>query len=355
MIIKLIRTIIIVLCVSCANRANDPDTSLHEHAVFPVGTAISANNLLADNPLREITLDQFNSITMENDMKMRSIAKGPELYRWKIVDSVVHFCENNDKRLHGHVLIWHSSVPGWLREMDGQTDSIRNFTEKYITKYVTRYKGKVAGWDIVNEAISDSAGTMRNTFWLENLGQDYIADAFNLAHAADPGAVLFYNDYNIERDTVKLHATLNMIEKLQSENVPVSGIGLQMHIRMDVPNDVIAYALQKCAETGLQVHISELDIIFNKHNDTKAGGIQQYTEFTDSMALAQGDKYKAIAEMYRTIIPEDQQYGITVWGFDDGGSWIRSFFNIHDWPTLYDDSLKRKPAYYGFLNGLHSE
>lgn len=342
----------ISLCISCSPTENE--TSLYKASPFPVGTAISANNLMRESPIQQIALDQFNSITMENDMKMHSVARSKELDRWEIVDSVVRFCVKNNKRLHGHALIWHSSIPNWLRELDGEKESIQAFVETYISEYVQRYKGRVAGWDVVNEALSDSAGTMRQAFWLENLGEDYVAEAFKQAHAADPNAVLFYNDYNIERDTVKLHATLDMIEKLRSEGVPVTGIGLQMHIRMDIPNEVIAYALQKCAETGLQIHISELDIIFNKHNDTKDGGIQQYKELTDSMAMAQGDKYKAIAEMYRTIVPKQQQYGITVWGFDDGGSWIRGFFDIHDWPTLYDDSLNRKPAYYGFLDGLRA-
>jgi endo-1,4-beta-xylanase len=346
-----------ILCViaiieSCNSPEENKNPALHEATDIHIGTAISANDLIYENPLKEIALHDFDSYTMENDMKMRRIARSENDYHWEVVDSVVAFCEKNNKRLHGHVLIWHSSIPDWLKSKDMEAFDLNAYVEEYITTYVSRYKGKIAGWDVVNEAISDSAGTMRQTFWLEHWGKNYIDKAFRMAHAADPEAVLFYNDYNIERDTAKLHATLHLVENLLSEGVPIHGIGLQMHIRMDVPNEIMEYAIRKCAETGLKVHLSELDLIFNKHDDSRGGGIQKYTVLTDSMAQAQGEKYRQIAEMYKRIVPEDQQYGITVWGFDDAGTWIRGFFDIVDWPTLYNDSLERKPAYYGFLEGL---
>jgi endo-1,4-beta-xylanase len=187
------------------------------------------------------------------------------------------------------------------------------------------------------------------------MGKSYIEKAFRYAHEADPEADLFYNDFNIERDTAKLASALEMIRELQLADVPITGLGFQMHIRMDVPDEVIARSLRKAVDTGLKIHLSEVDIIFNKHDDTREGGVQQYTTLTDSMKVAQGEKYKNLARMYREIVPPAQQYGITFWGFNDSDTWIRGFFNLHDWPTLYDDDLAPKPAYYGFLEGLKAD
>ena len=143
-----------------------------------------------------------------------------------------------------------------------------------------------------------------------------------------------------------------MIKELQAKGVPISGLGFQMHIRMDTPDEVIANSLKKAVETGLQIHISELDIIFNKHDDTRNGGVQIYEKLTEEMKQKQAKKYKNLVKMYKTIVPKDQQYGITFWDFTDRDTWINGFFNLNDWPTIFDKNLKAKPAYFGFLEGL---
>ena len=142
------------------------------------------------------------------------------------------------------------------------------------------------------------------------------------AHAADPDAILFYNDFNIERDSLKLHSMLEMVHDFLDRDVPISGIGFQMHIRMDIPNEIIARALKKAADTGLQIHLSEVDIIFNTHDDSKGGGTQRYDKLTEEMKLAQAQKYADLVNMYQDIVPKDQQYGITFWGFNDRDTWI---------------------------------
>ena len=129
---------------------------------------------------------------------------------------------------------------------------------------------------------------------------------------------------------------IEMVQDFQKRGVPISGIGFQMHIRMDIPNDIIAYTLKKAAETGLQIHLSEVDIIINTHDDTRGGGIERYTEITPEMLVAQAKKYEELVRIYMTTVPKDQQYGITFWGFNDRDTWIRRFFNMRDWPTIYD-------------------
>ncbi|SHK04781.1 endo-1,4-beta-xylanase [Tangfeifania diversioriginum] len=345
--------VISVLFTSCNQTpSSEENEGLKDVTGLYVGTAVNYRQVTTRDTIRSIIVNDFSSITPENEMKMYSVLSGHGEYRWNGVDTMVAFARRNNLRLFGHCLIWHSGTPGWLTEMEHDSTSLSNFMKEYIHTYVSKYKNDVDGWDVVNEAITDSAGTMRETFWYNLLGESYIDQAFRAAHEADPEAVLFINDYNNERDTVKMNATIDLINRLKSRGVPVSGIGLQMHTRMDIPDEIIALNLKKAAETGLQVHLSEVDVIFNRHNDQPGGGEQIYPELTEEMLQRQGEKYRKIAEMYRDIVPENQQYGITVWGFNDRTSWIPGFFGMKDWPTLYDENLQKKPAYYGFKEGL---
>lgn len=327
-------------------------TSLKAVSDFPIGSAISIRGLLRNEQLLALQKANFNSITATNDMKMANVARTKGEYNFEQADMMVQYAEENNQRLFGHALIWHSSTPRWLSEIENDPVALDAFMKEYITTYVGRYKGKVAGWDVVNEGMNTFGGGYRETFWYKTLGKDYIANAFRYAHAADPDAVLFYNDFNIERDMDKLNSVLEMISDLKAQGVPISGLGFQMHIRMDIPDSVIAEALRKGAATGLKIHLSEVDIIFNKHNDEQGGGIQLYETLTEEMKQQQAQKYYNLVSMYRAIVPEDQQFGITFWGYDDRTTWINGFFRIKDWPTIFDENFQPKPAYYGFARAL---
>ena len=350
---KKITLILVFSCFIFSCNTEKNDIGLKDNSSFPIGTAIKIETLLNDSTLQDLQTKNFNSITSASDMKMNRILASEGNYDWSRIDKIVDYAQLNNQRLFGHNLIWHSSTPKWVEEK-ALIDSIwlDTFMKDYITKYVSRYKGKVAAWDVVNEGLESHGGNIRKTMWYNVLGKDYIAKAFTYAHEADPNAILFYNDFNIERDTLKLNATLKLVNELNNQGVPIHGIGFQMHIRMDIPNETIAYALRKAAETGLQIHLSEVDIIFNTHDDTRGGGIQIYDELTEEMQIAQANKYKELVIMYKEIVPKEQQYGITFWDFTDRDTWINGFFNIKDWPTLFDENLKPKPAYYGFLEGL---
>ncbi|WP_233098690.1 endo-1,4-beta-xylanase [Aureibaculum flavum] len=344
---------IILLLVTGCKESEPSQEGLKDAANFPIGTAVRITTLLSDSELQLLEKANFNSITATSDMKMNQILPKEGAYHWSRIDSILNYAEKNEQRLFGHNLIWHSSTPKWVIEK-AEKDSLwlAEFMKEYIHKYVGRYKGKVHGWDVVNEGLETKGGAYRETIWYKAMGKDYIAKAFTYAHEADPDAVLFYNDFNIERDTAKLNGTLRMVEELKAQGVPISGIGFQMHIRMDIPDETIANALKKAAATGLKIHLSEVDIIFNTHDDSRLGGVQLYDELTDEMKEAQAEKYKNLAKMYRTIVPKEQQYGITFWDFTDRDTWINGFFNLNDWPSIYDENLKEKPAYFGFLEGL---
>jgi endo-1,4-beta-xylanase len=350
---RLTSIVFLAILISCQTNVPTRDpVSLKNTAPFPVGTAASYRQLMTDDSLRAVIVNEFNSITSENDMKMYSVMPRPGEFSWQRTDSIVAFCSRHNMRLFGHALVWHSATPRWLTEAGHDSTSLSAFMKDYIHTYVSRYKGVVDGWDVVNEPVTDSAGTMRETYWYNMLGETYIDQAFFAAHDADPKAILFINDYNTERDPVKLKATIDLINRLKSRGVPISGIGLQMHTRMDIPDEIIAWSLQQAAATGLQVHLSEVDIIFNRHNDKQGGGEQIYDSLTREMEQAQADKYRRLAQMYREFVPENQQYGITFWGFNDRTTWINGFFKLKDWPTIFDENLRKKPAYYGFLEGL---
>ncbi len=340
--------------IACNNsKIKKENIGLKNAATFPIGTAINISTLLNDAKLQKLQIENFNSITATSDMKMHAILPAENKYNWKTADTILSYAKKHKQRLFGHNLIWHSSTPKWVSEK-GEKDSVwlDDFMQQYIKTYVNRYKGKVAAWDVVNEAFESSGGNYRESFWYKNLGKSYIEKAFRYAHEADPNAVLFYNDFNIERDTVKLNAVLDMVNEFKAKEVPISGIGFQMHIRMDIPDEIIAYSLKKAAATGLQIHLSEVDIIFNTHNDERLGGIQNYSVLRDEMKQAQAEKYKNLIRMYKEIVPKEQQFGVTFWDFTDRDSWIKGFFNMKDWPCIYNDSLQPKPAYYGVLDGL---
>lgn len=346
-----------LLCISTNETFAQEGKGLKDISDFPIGTAIGLGRRGPNYEKREaVHMKNFNSITANNAMKMHSIARNKEAYNFKPSDDMLAYAEENNQRLFGHALIWHSATPQWVQELaENDPQGLDDFMKDYIHAYVGRYKGKVKGWDVVNEGMNTAGGEYRETVWYNALGKEYIAKAFTYAHEADPNAVLFYNDFNIERDMDKLDGVLAMIKELQEQGVPISGLGFQMHIRMDIPDEVIAEALRKGAATGLQIHLSEVDIIFNTHDDTQGGGVQLHEELTDEMLQQQAEKYKNLVLMYRNIVPKEQQFGITFWGFYDAGSWIPYFFGIKDWPCIFDRELEPKPAYYGFMEGLKAE
>ncbi len=349
--------LILLFIVACSTPSTDtspttttPSAGLAEVADFPIGGAINEERVRRDSALLRIVDQEFNSLTATNDMKMYSIAREKGSLDFSLPDAFVDFAEQRGKRVFGHTLLWHYGFPKHLEDLEPR--AAEDFVKAYIDTVVTRYRGRVDGWDVVNEAMATHGGELRQTPWLEKIGKEYIPMAFRAARAADPEAKLFINDFNTERDTAKLNGLLALVEEMQAEGVPVDGIGFQMHIRMDTDEELIARSLARAAATGLLIHLSEVDIIFNKHDDTQGGGEQIVQEMTPELLEAQAEKYAAIARLYRKNVPPAQRYGITFWSFTDRDTWINGFFNLKDWPTLYNERLERKPAYYGFVRGL---
>lgn len=310
--------------------------SLYKSAKFPIGAAVGMAELQFDPQYRSIALKQFNSITPDNSFKPDRLHPQENSFDFQLADTLVRFCQENNKRLHGHTLVWHSQLPQWMENYQGSFENWDRMLENHIKTIVTHFKGKVTSWDVVNEAFN-ADGTLRNTIWLQNLGASYIEKAFRYAHEADPDALLFYNDFGLEYNPNKRKAAIKLLNNLRARGVQVNGIGLQTHISTQYPEAMqIAQALKDVANNGYKVHISEIDISINPQAQPITDKEKQFQRQAFLMA--------EIVNHYKQLPPQ-LQYGITIWGIADSDSWIPSFFNREDYPLLYDDNYKPKPMY----------
>jgi endo-1,4-beta-xylanase len=322
----------------------DNSITLKNAMPFPMGAAIN-NGLIKNRAVyRELLVKEYNSLTSENEMKFAQLHPAENTYTFTEADFIVDFAKQNNMRVHGHTLIWYKNVPNWVLNYQGDKTAWENLLRNHVRTVVLRYKGKVKSWDVVNEAISDQNGALRDCIWLQKLGEDYIAKSFIYAREADPDALLFYNDYGNEFGPTKRTAINNLVLKLKNAGVPIDGIGLQMHTRYTQSDDNLANAINTAAATGLKVHIAELDIAVNPDN------IVGLT-FSAGLAAQQKAKYQFIVKTYHAI-PKNQQFGITTWNLADADTWIRGEFNRPDWPLPFDDQYQKKPAYQGILDGI---
>lgn len=207
----------------------DDNIGLFTFSSYPIGTAIDLNALESDPVYKSVAIKQFNSITPENIFKAQYIHPEPLLFNWTEADRLASFCQNNNKRLHGHTLIWHQQLPQWILDYQGSPFDWELLMKVHIQTVMTHFKNKVTAWDIVNEAFNED-GTLRNSIWKQKIGDGYIEKAFLFAREADPSALLFYNDFNLESNTTKLNSVLSFLNNLRNRGVRIDGIGVQMHI-----------------------------------------------------------------------------------------------------------------------------
>lgn len=329
---------------------SESDETLKATAPFPMGVSVDPTLLATKSAYRNRILKEHNSITAENAMKWGWLHPSEKVFKFDDADAIVAFAEQNKMRIHGHTLLWHNN-PTWISNFSGDSLAWENLVKTHIQTVAAHFKGKVTSWDVVNEAFTDK-GELRkgydseSSIWAAKLGNDYVARAFQYAAAADPNALLFYNDYGQESNPAKTQAIVAMVADFKKRGIPIHGLGLQMHI--GIGNDIagIETALKTLAATGLKIHLSELDI--NMSNFQKNPNLK----YTDALAQQQREKYRLVAQAYRRLVPAAQQYGITNWNVGDGDSWIRQLIQPNDWPLPFDEGYLRKPAYFGFIEGL---
>ncbi len=339
-----------------------------------------------------LTKAQFNQITAENDMKWQLIhpREGADGYDFTPADALVEFGERHGMYLVGHTLVWHSQTPNWVfagtnpppesanpaptpaadasaapagppgrgrggfaggfgRGYTGPRASREELLERmrdHIHTVVGRYKGKVKSWDVVNEALADGGpeNVLRNSLWLQIIGPDFIAKAFQYAHEADPDAILRYNDYGLE-NPVKIQKLITLIKSLQEQNVPIHAIGTQAHLNLATAGfEQMDRSLTELAKLGLPIHVTELDI-----NSAQGGQRGTGADIAANAAATQGglvdDADQRLATAYAGIFRafvkhRDSVKMVTFWGVNDAVSWRRAGN-----PLLFDGDNQPKPAF----------
>jgi endo-1,4-beta-xylanase len=338
-------------------RTIDADTDAKEMGLkdyyrqyFPIGVAV-APRLFSTKESADLIVKEFSSMTPENAMKMGPIHPEENRYNWASADTIVDFAQKNGILLRGHTLCWHNQTPDWLFKKDDKTvtkDELLARMKQHITDVVSRYKGKVYAWDVVNEAVPDTTnGLYRNTEFYKIIGEEYIEKAFEYAHASDPNAKLFYNDYNTENAS-KRDRIYQLLKKLKDKGVPINGVGLQGHWSIFEPSaDELEASIAKFASLGLELQFTEVDVsVYPKEHEPSSIPFAGKAEYTPEMEVKQAAHYKMLFEIFRkhkALITN-----VTFWNLSDKLSWLDNFpiKNRKDFPLLFDTNFKPKKAYF---------
>jgi endo-1,4-beta-xylanase len=296
---------------------------------------------------------QFSSLTPENDMKWDAVHPAPDVYDFASADALVAFAEANHQKVRGHTLLWHSQNPAWVTAAS-QTwtcDEARAVLEDHISTVVGHFKGKIYEWDVANEIFQDTwdnggvrLRTEANPF-LKACADDpvgLLGDAFRWAHAADPDAVLFLNDYNAEGINEKTDAYYALAQQLLADGVPLGGFGAQGHLSLLYGFDTSIQAnFERFAALGLQVAVTEADV--------RIPVLPGETGPTPEQVAVQADRYDAMLEACLNVAACSS---FTVWGFPDANSWVPGVFPGEGWATIFEDDFTPKPAFDAMLASL---
>ena len=272
-------------------------------------------------------------------MKFGTLSTGPNTYDFSEADALVEFAEAAGIQVRGHVLVWHLQLPYWLTKGKFSREDLVEILENHIRTVVGRYSGRIAVWDVVNEAIADN-GLIRETLWSRTIGLEYLDIAFRAAREADPSALLFYNDYGLEGSPRHSDAVYGLVRNLLEKEVPVDGVGLQMHLSIDDLSltQNLAQIIQRLGELGLRVHVTEFDVRMKL----------DYQPTAEQLA-AQALVYRNIM---RSCLEATNCEALAVWGITDRHSWIPHYYIGHGAALLFDEEYVEKPCYWALASEL---
>ena len=328
---------------------------------FLVGAALNeAQFREQDQRGASIVKSQFNTVTPENILKWESVHPRLGEYAFDAPDRYVAFGERNGMFIVGHTLVWHSQTPRWVFfDASGNRvsrDTLLARMRDHIHTVVGRYKGRIKGWDVVNEAV-DEDGSLRKSLWHEIIGPDYIEKAFQWANEADPQAELYYNDYSVE-NAPKRNGIVALVKNLQAKGIRITAVGLQGHNRLEWPtlaqqdSTIAAFAA-----LGLKVAITELDIDVLPRatraqtadvslSAAPAASLNPYAAgLPDSVQQALAKRYADLFSVY--MKHRDAITRVTFWGVADGDSWLNGWpvRGRTSYPLLFDRAGQPKPAF----------
>jgi endo-1,4-beta-xylanase len=366
------KPLILIFALSAVSSAQTaPSLKDAFQGIFRIGAAVNQSQIEGrDTRGDAIIAAQFNTISPENVLKWGIVHPRPEEYNFAPGDAYVSFGEERHMFIVGHCLVWHSQTPRWVFEDDhGQPltrDALLQRMHSHIRTVVGRYKGRIGGWDVVNEALN-ADGTLRDSSWRKIIGDDYLAKAFQFAREADPQAELYYNDYALENEP-KRKGAAELIRKLQATGVTITAIGLQGHDKLDWPT------LQQQADTiktfrtlAIKVNITELDVdvlprtTAGNSADVSATAAAGASSNPYTAGLPQDIQQKLAAryaELFRLFLRYRGAISrVTFWGVTDGDSWLNNFpiRGRTNYPLLFDRQGRPKPAFDAVIEAVRSK
>jgi endo-1,4-beta-xylanase len=308
----------------------------------------AASSFLTETEYANILGSEFSQLQAENEMKFGIIHprpdSDPQPYDFRGGDALVAFAHAHNMAVRGHTLVWHNRLSPWVKDGSYSSPQLSQILHGHIDTVMKHYASKVYAWDVVNEAFNDD-GTMRHTIWYDQpgigsgAGTAYLEQVFRWARVADPTAKLFYNDYDAEEINTKSDAIYAMAKDFKKRGVPLDGIGFQTHItlKFDDPEKLKSYAqnLQRFADLGLELHMTELDI-----------------RLTDSSPASLAEQAKLYGEITSLCILQPHCKLLQTWGFTDKHSWIPAFYKGLGWALLWDEGYRKKPAYAAMRDAL---
>jgi endo-1,4-beta-xylanase len=323
---------------------------------FLFGVAVNMQQVNGVSPKEsELIAKEFNTIVAENCMKPQFIHPQENKYLWTDADKFVAFGEKNKQVVTGHCLIWHSQIGQWFFVDDSGKDVtpevLKERIRQHIITIVGRYKGRVKGWDVVNEAFEDD-GTYRNSKFYQILGKDFIKYAFQFAHEADPNAELYYNDYNVEKPA-KCDAIAELVKELKAAGCRIDAVGSQAHMHMDDPTlDATEASFKKLKAAGVKVLITEWDISIlpspysGANISTKFAYSKEMDPYREGVPDSVQQQWnKRVLDMFELFLKyNDVVDRVTIWGLNDGLSWLNNFpiRGRKDYPVLFDRNNQPK-------------
>lgn len=333
---------------------------------FYIGAALNENQILEkDTASVRLIKTQFSAIVAENCMKSGPIHPKEDVYNFDLPDKFVSFGEKNGLFITGHTLVWHSQAPRWFftdsTGKDVSREVLIDRMKNHIYTVVGRYKGKVKGWDVVNEVIDDN-GSYRKSKFYQIIGEDYIKLAFQFAHEADPQAELYYNDYSLA-NPVKRKGALEMVKKLKEQGVKIYGVGEQCHVGLDYPSIAeFDQLIKDFAALGVKLMITEMDISVLPMDWSLGADVNarmEYKKKTDLYTAGLPDSvYTKLETRYLDFFKlflkhKDVITRVTLWGVHDGQSWKNNWPipGRTDYPLMFDRKFLPKP----FVNKIISE
>ncbi len=334
---------------------------------FLVGAALNPAQIDGRNAhAGEIAARQFSTLTAENDMKWQSVHPQPGRYEFKAADAYAEFAAKHDMKLIGHNLVWHSQTPAWVFQgEDGQPATREQLLKRmrdHIQTVAGRYKGKIKGWDVVNEALADGGpGILRDSPWRRIIGDDFIDQAFRFAREADPKAELYYNDYGLENEHKRSNC-VKLVRGMIERGVPIDGVGTQSHFQLNSPSLAdVEKTIKDLAALGVKVMVTELDVdVLPSRGNMGNADISRREQADASLnpyaAGLPDDVQEKLARRYADLFGIYLRHRksitrVTLWGLDDGQSWLNGFpiRGRTNHPLLIGRDLKPKPAFFAVL------